>query len=44
MKPLVESLKRLFQNQKVSYDRIVGLFVKGTITKEEKDYILSDKR
>lgn len=42
MKPLVESLKRLFQCRKITYEKVVELFVKGTITKEEKDYVLSN--
>lgn len=40
MRPLVESLKRLYDSGKVTKTRIMELFMKGTITKDEKDYIL----
>lgn len=40
MRSLVESLKRLYNSGKVARTRIMELFMKGTITKDEKDYIL----
>lgn len=41
MRTLVESLKRLYKNEKVSQDKILELFLTDKITSEEKDYILS---
>lgn len=41
MRTLVESLKRLYKNEKVNQDKILELFLNDKITSEEKDYILS---
>lgn len=35
----VESLKRLYQNQKINADKVIELFEKQKITELEKDYI-----
>ena len=37
----VESIKRLYENGKVSKNKILELFESGKITEEEKLYILS---
>ena len=41
MRTLVESLKRLYKNEKVNQDKILELLLTDKITSEEKDYILS---
>lgn len=38
----VESLRRLYQNEKMSIDKVDELFENGKITEEEKLYILSE--
>ena len=40
MKQFVETMKRLYKDEKVSEQKIVELFESGKITKEEKLYIL----
>lgn len=42
MNQLVESLRRLYQDNKVSKETIERLFRDGKITEEEKIYILSE--
>ena len=42
MKVLVESLKRLYCDDKLTTEKVVDLFQKGKITEEEKDYILNN--
>lgn len=41
MNQFVESLKRLYQNEKISVDKVNELFKNGKITEEEKRYILN---
>ena len=41
MNQLVESLRRLYQDNKVNKETIERLFCDGKITEEEKIYILS---
>ena len=41
MRILVESLKRLYKSNKISKEDIEERLKKGTITKEELDYILN---
>lgn len=41
MNQFVESLRRLYQNDKVNKERITKLFEDGKITVEEKLYILA---
>ena len=40
MNQLVESLKRLYKDGKVTEEKILELFVSGKITEQEKLYIL----
>lgn len=40
MSTLVESLRRLYQSDKVTSQKLVGLRTKGTISQEEYDYIV----
>lgn len=40
MNVLVESLKRLYQNEKISVEKIIELFQDGKITEQEKWEIL----
>lgn len=37
----VESIRRLYNDGKVSEQRVLDLFANGKISAEEKDYILS---
>ena len=37
----IESIKRLYNSEKVSKEKIVELFENGKITEEEKSYILN---
>jgi hypothetical protein len=37
----VESLKRLYENEKITEDKIILLFNNDKLTKEEKEYILN---
>ena len=41
MNQFIESLRRLYQNGKVSKEKIVTFFNNGKISEEEKDYILN---
>lgn len=41
MNQFVESLKRLYKNDKVSTEKIIELFKNGKITDDEKWYILN---
>ena len=40
MNILVESLKRLYSNYRITEESVVELFNKGTITESDKNYIL----
>lgn len=40
MRQFVESLKRLYKNNKITKDKVVTLFKENKITEEEKNYIL----
>ncbi len=42
MNQFVESLKRLYHNNKLTTDKVVELFKNGKITEEEKLHILND--
>ena len=42
MKQFVESLKRLYEKDKVNKSKIEDLFKDEKITKEEKEYILTN--
>ena len=37
---LVESLKRLFEDNKIDNDKLIQFVEKGTISEKEKNYIL----
>ena len=41
MNQFVESLKRLYQSERLTIDKIIELFKGGKITEEEKWYILN---
>lgn len=41
MNQFVESLKRLYHNNKLTSERVIDLFKNGKITDEEKQYILN---
>lgn len=41
MNQFVESMKRLYENEKVDKDKIIELFNNGKITEDEKEYILN---
>lgn len=43
MRPLVESLKRLYGAQRIAEKKIVELYKEQTITEEEMKYILNHK-
>jgi len=40
MNQFVESLKRLYQNEKITIEKVIELFEDKKITEEEKWYIL----
>lgn len=40
MNQFIESMKRLYDNKKVSEKKIIELFDNGKITEDEKKYIL----
>ena len=40
MRAFVLSLKRLYEANKITEDKIISFYVEGKITEEEKDYIL----
>lgn len=40
----VESMRRLYIDDKVNEDKIIELFVSGKITEEEKWYILNARK
>lgn len=40
----VESMRRLYRDEKVSENKIIELFVSGKITEEEKWYILNARK
>ena len=42
MNQFVESLRRLYQSEKLTADKVVELFQSNKITEEEKWYILKD--
>lgn len=39
----VESIKRLYNNEKIDADKVIELFQNGKITEEQKWYILNVK-
>ena len=41
MNQFVESLKRLYQSERLTADKVIGLFQNGKITEEQKWYILN---
>lgn len=41
MRQFVESMKRLYSNNRVLEDKIINLFQEGKITEDERDYILN---
>ena len=41
MRQLIESLKRLYDNQKINKEKIIDIYKKNTITEEEMKYILN---
>ena len=43
MRTLIESLKRLYEQDKVSYQKLVAMRDTGTITVDEYGYIKSEK-
>lgn len=40
MNPFIESLRRLYENNKVEEKKILELYQKGTINEDDKNYIL----
>lgn len=42
MRTLVESFKRLYEDGKVTKEDVIQRMQKGTITKQEAEYILSE--
>lgn len=44
MNVFVDSLKRLYADEKVNEEKIVELFESGKITDEEKNYILEARK
>lgn len=42
MRQFVETMWRLFNNEKVNETKIIELYKSGKITEEEKDYILNN--
>lgn len=40
IKPIVESLYRLYNDKKVSKEKIIQMCINGTINEDEKEYIL----
>ncbi len=43
MNILVESLKRLYSNYRITKESVIELYDKGAITEEDKIYILTGK-
>ena len=41
MNQFVESLKRLYQSERLTADKVIELFQNGKITEEQKWYILN---
>ena len=41
MNQFVESLKRLYQSERLAADKVIELFQNGKITEEQKWYILN---
>lgn len=41
MNQFVESLKRLYQSERLTTDKVIELFQNGKITEEQKWYILN---
>lgn len=37
---IIESFKRLYKNGQINDDTLNGLLTKGTITKDDKEYIM----
>lgn len=42
MRQFVKSLKRLYDNHKITQSKVIDLFNNNKITEDEKKYILSD--
>lgn len=42
MKQLIESLKRLYDNQKINEDKVIEMYKSKKISEEEKEYILKN--
>ena len=42
MKLLVESLKRLYEDKKITKEKIFEMHLKNLITDDERDYILDE--
>lgn len=40
MRAFVLSLKRLYEANKITQDKVIAFYIEGKITEEEKDYIL----
>ena len=40
MKPIIESLKRLYDSKEITEAKIIELCQKGTINEKDKNYIL----
>ena len=43
MSQFVESLKRLYDGEKIDEAKVISLFNEGKITSSDKEYILSNK-
>lgn len=41
MNQFVESMKRLYQNERINEQKVIELFKSGKITEKEKEYILA---
>jgi hypothetical protein len=41
MNQFVESMKRLYQNERINEQKVIELFKNGKITEKEKEYILA---
>ncbi len=42
MRVLIESLKRLYNAEKITKDQLLDRYEKGQITRDEYDYIVSE--
>ena len=41
MNQFVESMRRLYENEKINKEKVIELFNNGKITMDEKNYILN---